>query len=313
LSEFVKHIVEQVLQRNSPAKDDSPPARPSSVEPASSLPANIGRPNYQREKSKQRLSLLFQQGTVKTETTDRVPLQMGKQITQGSLSRNFLKDSLPSLARLSLVQGNHEPKERSLLSTSGDSPAQLIGKTRNGTYVWFYPDIHDSLPSLLDATNNRDKSMGVVTANTCFPGQLFLVEDVMQQAPELEYQVTWEKEPNRSFVLKLFGNDRKALESTLKEIYLRFQRQVFWGIESHVSVKPSALLVKHLGVAAEAAGVLEGISYFNSIGLLDRFFKSHPDIRVQFQVEQNYLLLQGDKETVAKAINELRLEADRLL
>jgi hypothetical protein len=269
--------------------------------------AGINRPNYQSQKLEKRLSP--RQTSVKIEASNK----SNNDLT----SRSFKQDSVSQLSTLSLVQGN-QTRERetqysnTLVDSKKVSQPQQIGKTKDGSYVWYFPTVHPGLkPSFRG--NFSSNTVGVVTSEKCCPGQLFLVDEVLREIPSLDYHMLWDKDYNQGFVFELYMNDEKHMNQLLRDIYQKLNRRALRGLESYISVSPSAWLSRHLSLDSSyrAIAVLEGIPYYKSIAILDRYFKRNPELKMNFKIEEENLLLMGESQVISQAVDTLKQEASR--
>lgn len=317
MSDFMRSVVNGILVKNESSRSAKPSIRSqqkSSAKTASyGSPVNlkdIKRPNYQKDKMKQRLSPIVDGKNDSSGTADGATRGQSSP-PQGSVSKSFVENSLSSLQRLSLFQ---VPSRVENTSTSIKSEsAQFMGKTKDGSIVWFFPQLHESLSNYLGLSNKKSDAIGIIASHRLSPGQLFLIDEVMKGVPHLAYNVETRKTDEYPFVFQLCGSDPDEIKKVLKEIYVRFNRRAIQGITSYFTEAPTRFLVQNLQLAnQEAVAVLDGVTTFDSIGLLDRLFKQTSHSRFRFQIKSEYLLLQGEQETIKSMITMLKQEADRL-
>lgn len=312
----MKNVVQEVLNRNnkSPSNKKVAPSAPvhrqnegsrkvtvKSDETSDNDLSAINRPNYQNQKRKNRL----------------LPTETGVKLE--------LTDSVSQLSTLSLVQGNKPreqaqpysrqvavPNSKPVFGSNTVTKPQQIGKTKDGSYVWYFPDVDQGLKSLFRGKYNS-QMVGVVTSEKCYPSHLFLVDEVLREIPKVEYHMLWDKENNQGFVLELFMNDEKQLNNILKEIYQKLNLRALKGIEAYSSVSPSAWLSRQLKLDSShpAVAVLEGIPYYKSVAILDHYFKRNPTMKLNFMIENEYLILMGESQIISQAIDTLKQEASR--
>lgn len=308
MSEFVKQIVEEVMSRNTPNRRSPESSRTSALQGAPPSTSSqqvdvtgISRPNYQRDKKAQRLKPL-------TNMKREAPVKKGDGVReQGNV--------FSQLKQLSLVQGRGLAQEKSSVvsaaSTDRNTAARLIGKTRGGSCVWFFPVVRQELQSFFNVST-RQGSVGVVTANACYPGQLFLVEEILKEIPVIQYHLEWENERNHPFVCELYSEDSRMLEKVLKNTFQKLNRLEFKGVDTYTVVSPSAWLSRRLQLdqPVHALGVVEGVGYYHMLQLLDRYLKKQPDVKLQFKIETHYTLLVGEHDTVSAALESLRQGLD---
>lgn len=301
MSDFVKNIVKQVLDRGRVSTAQGPHEGSSSTLQGAGKPNSgavaIDRPNYQQLKKDRRLSPL-------KKASDSVkPIQPESERMADSLSR---------LQRLSLSQGTYRPGAvaRPTVSAKGEETKResvCIGRTRDETYVWFFPQVHRELRRCFRVESGR-RSVGVISAPHCYPGQLFFVEELLRELPETEHDVKWNPSKSSPFMCELSCDDDARLYEALKAIYQKLNRRALQETESYTSVSPSAWLLQQLAVdrSVDAVGVLEGIPRVNSIGLLDKYFKAQNDPPVGFKIEDHYVLLFGEAKVLSQAVTALK-------
>lgn len=311
MSEFVKQIVEGVMNRN--ATDGSATIKTRIAASSNTAPssppqqvdvANIPRPNYQRDKKSQRLKPLSQ---------TNAPAQASRERTAKNRRQHNV---FSQLKQLSLVQGKGFNSDNSPVTASPfndrESSAKLIGKTRAGSCVWFFPTVRARLKSLFNVSTNRG-GVGVITANECYPGQLFLIEEMLKQLPMIEYHLEWENRQDHPFVCELFSEDSDQLEKLLKNLYQTLNRQQLNPMNTHIVTSPSAWLSRRLELSqsVQAIGVVEGVSYYHGLQMIDYCLTKQPDVALQFKVKPHYTLLVGDRDIVTEALHLFKQSYDR--
>lgn len=294
MSEFVKQIVEGVMNRN--ASNTPSPSYTERVDVA-----NIPRPNYQRDKKAQRLKPLSQTDELKRERPE-----------ENRREHNVFSQ----LKQLSLVQGKGFNSDNATGTASSfndrGSSAKLIGETRAGSCVWFFPTVRSPLKSLFHVSTNRG-AVGVITANECFPGQLFLIEEILKELPMIQYHLEWENRRHHPFVCELFSEDSDQLEKMLKSVYQKLNRQQLNKLNTHFVASPSAWLSRRLALAqsVQALGVVEGVSYYHSLQMIDYYLMKQAEAPLQYKVEPHYTLLVGDRDTVSNTLDIFKQGLDR--
>ncbi|OYD09104.1 hypothetical protein [Paludifilum halophilum] len=309
MSEFMKQMVNEVLSKQHSPKRNPPsrktPAQEESSPSSAAGPVDIRRPNYQREQSKKRLSPLYRDSrrpTFTAGTGGRTPSEPPEKKADGQ------KDMLSSLQRLSLfqVKGLHRS------SADGDA-GELIGKSREGAEVWFYPHLHPKLAEWLNASGSR-RCVGIVSSAVLRLGSLFIAEALLEDEPDIQSAIAWRESREEPFRLRLEAEEPDRLKRILREFYLRLNRSALRRVNAHLSRRPSALLSETLRLQdSRSAAVLEGVSRYEAVALLDRVLKEEPECPVRFAVEEKALLLQGEGEAVRSMLTRLKQEADRLL
>lgn len=285
MTQFMKDIVHEVLNRNKP----QPAASPSSPKPSSGSVAQpqipgIHRPNYQREKRQERLR----------------PIVAPQE------------EQLSALQRLTTAQALDRLKPPSSSSATGrqEQGAQLIGKTRKDQYVWLFPCSNPKIPSVA-----YGDSTGMITGASMNPGTFFLVDQATRETAHISCGVFGEKGRNGlPDVIKLHSKDSLATQQILKDLYNQLNRASVHTIESYVSEHPSRFLLESLNQTnAVSIGLLDGVSYVSGMALLDRYFKLFPEASFQFDLRENCLILSGPIAVVENVLEKLEKDAIRLL
>lgn len=268
---------------------------------------SINRPNYQNKNVEKRLSVLNQQKNESISNSIIKPTEVAKP------SKSFVEDSISSLRKVSLSQGKAEVHSPRMHQQPSSEKAQLLGSTKDGTSVWFYPTVHSHLAQMFHRTTSG-YSVILVGAKSCYPSQLLLLNDLLNTYPDLKYHLIWNKENNQPFTLELYDTNTIRLEKTAKDIYQHLTKRSLKSTDTYQVSSPSAWLSKQLGItkSVETAGIIEGLSYHNSLFLLDHYLKGGNDSSIAFQVEENYLLITGRAQQISDALVNLKKVADRL-
>jgi hypothetical protein len=269
---------------------------------------SIIRPNYQNKNVEKRLSVLNQQKNESISNSATKPNEVTKPST------TYVEDSISSLRKVSLSQGKSDaPSPRVQHQQPDSNKAQLVGSTKDGTSVWFYPTVHSHLTQLFHRSISG-YSVVVVGSKSCYPSQLLLLNDLLNSYPDLKYHLTWNKGNIQPFTLELYETNTVRLEKTAKDIYQHLTKRSLKSTDAYQVNSPSAWLSKQLGItkSVESAGIVEGLSYHHCLLLLDQYFKGGNDSSISFQVEDNYLLITGRAQQVSDALVNLKKLADRL-
>lgn len=300
MSDVMKQVVQEIMQRNKTIvsrKVDSPPNKPNP-----SL-ANIKRPNYQRLKEKERLAftknkqLPVRSGTIANRNHQLSPMP-----------KQFNEESISALSSLSLVQGKVPSRNSFSVSTrSRQDKAKVIGKTRNGGFVWFFPQLEDKLRNSFGRALSSE-AVGVVQMPECMPSQLLLIDEVVQQNPGIKFSVTWAKDEKSTFTAELFDDDPNRLEKIMNDMYQKLNRRSLKSFETYTLSSPSPWLKSQLNITGSDKGIafVEGISYYTSILLMDHLLKNSGTSDFQFEIAHKFLLLSGNVTIITQLVNELK-------
>jgi hypothetical protein len=316
MSDLMKNIVQEVLNKQgksttfiqtqsvgSPSVSNN---RSRTQNQGDTPITNLNRPNYQRLKKEQRLSLL------EKSPETRIDMQVAKpSYAVNNRKPTNQNELLSQLSTVSLGKGKVE--KRAFASGASVHP-KLLGQTKDGSYVWFFPTVSESLAQRFKRTTSG-VSVGVITSKFCLPSQLLMINDVICENPDVKYHLNWDLGKRDPFVWELYDHDTARLEKKLQTLLQILHRKSTKGIDSFTVMSPSTWISKQLNIAStvEAISVLEGVPYYASLFLLEQYFGSGQQLRLQFEIEDNYLILGGDHHVVSKAIQDLRRKAESLL
>lgn len=321
MSEFMKSIVQEVLnnqgkstisiQTQTVSSPSVSKVQPNTQSNGKDSLTSLNRPNYQRMKKEQRLS-------VSGLTTPSGPNQHAVKPTQHENSSNKLKkDLLSQFSTVALGQGKVERNYGSHpipKSIKPKQPPKLLGKTKDESYVWYFPTVTDQLAPKFKRTTNG-AAVGVITSKVCLPSQLLLVNDVMRENTDSKYHLSWDRNNKDSFVWELYDHDSTRLERKLQAILQILHRKSSKIIDSYTVVSPSAWLSTQLNISTsvEAISILEGVPYYASLLLLEQYFSSGEQKPFQYSIENNYLIISGPHQVISKVIQDFRKKAESLL
>ncbi|PAV29743.1 hypothetical protein CIL05_10275 [Virgibacillus profundi] len=311
MSDVMKQVVQEILQGNKKIASNK---AVNNSEKSESVPSvkNIKRPNYQRLKKEERLSY--------TKRNSRAPLKEPKTIgnkRSGSTSpEQFNEKSISALHSMSLVQGNVPKKHHTF--THGNNPkinkARIIGKTKNGGCVWFFPKLPKKLMGSFQRPLNS-AAVGVVKMPDCLPSYLLVINEVIQNNQEIKFHLSWNKDAGTPFTAELYDDNVDRLGKLMNDLYQKLNRRSFKQYETYTAVSPSSWLSSQLNISktVEGIAILEGISYYTSIVLMDSLLKNFETSDFNYEINSNYLLLSGNYHVISKLIAELKTEAARLI
>ncbi|RHW41592.1 hypothetical protein D1B31_07705 [Neobacillus notoginsengisoli] len=324
MSDFMKNIIQEVLNKQgksttfiqtqtvgSPSVSKHHP-RTGSQENTPTL--NLNRPNYQRMKKEQRLSVPGKSPVTRLDTQAAKPAHPVNNLKHAN--QNEL------LSQLSTVSLGHGKVEKRVFASGANfqmhnkvnQDPKLLGKTKDGSYVWFFPTVSESLAQRFKRSTSG-VAVGVITSKSCLPSQLLLVNDVIRENPDVKYHLTWDRGNKDSFVWEMYDHDPVRLEKKLQTILQILQRKSTKTIESYSIMSPSAWLSKQLniGSSVEAISVLERVPYYASLLLLEQYFTSDEQPQLQYEIEEHYLILGGAHRVVSKTIQDFRRKTENLL
>jgi hypothetical protein len=327
VSEFMKSVVAEVMKPYQKPKENPLFGGGSGYQETKAPPktavksiqgiAGINRPNYQRDKVHKRLATSGEATTKVVNQTSKLD-SPPKKVSVSTVSKDFVAGPMASLQTMSLVQGNRSVNSYQRTAATSmkkrvNEESKLIGQTKEGVKAWVFNNLHPNLGTSLQRSLKSD-SIGVITAETCSVGQLFLINDLMREFATIKYFLTWDKESKQKFVLELYGQDSESLTKVVKSLFQKLTQKSHKDTHVYKSMSPSPWLTKQLELQSPVNGVavLAGIDYYTSILLLDRFLKKSGETKFSYMIEKSYLLLHGNYELVSQISEELQKEVDRI-
>ncbi|MNO24118.1 hypothetical protein D3C76_139300 [compost metagenome] len=297
MSDFMRTIVQEALRPSSAKRQD--PLQSGSFMPKTGssqveVVPDIHRPNYQKDKRDQRLNAAA--ATISSNST------------AVHLTREFIEQSMSPLLRMSLVQGRtrEECNTECTVPSGQGAGAGVIGENCDGLSFWHYPELQSELFSQIGIRRTSAKSAGIVAAERCKPGYLFLLDEALG-ASKLEYEISWNKERGSAFQAIVLGESSAELAEVLQQISDQCEKNGKENIRNYISLEPSSFLLKYLGVSnGNSIAVWEGLSRYRSVALMDRALKQGMNTSVKYNIEAEYLLLTGGREELSAAIAVLQ-------
>lgn len=316
----MKHIVQEILRGNktivSKRTDQAVPKQRAEV-PLD----HIKRPNYQQLKRDKRLSVIGKKGTVtanshKSESSLSMNRQTGTRGNSTPLPKtNVHEESISKLRSLSLAQGNISRKNNS--SVRGNKPgkreARIIGQTRNGGCVWFFPDLPGELMGSFQRPLNR-AGVGVIKMPESMPSHLLLVNEIIRDHQDIKFNISWDKEGKDPFIAEFYDNDVDRLEKIMIDVFQKLNRRSLKPFEAYKAVSPGPWLTKQLniGLSVDAIAFLEGVPYYSGIVLMDSLLKNFDATDIDFEIGGNHILLKGNYHVISNFVTELKKDAGKL-
>ncbi|MHC0038750.1 hypothetical protein [Pseudoneobacillus sp. C159] len=311
MSQFMKAVVEEVLKGKKPhtqqKREPSPSPSANGQWNDDDTLQQLVRPNYQNRNLEKRLAALNQK-----PGQEKKDHQREFNHTQQPLSRP--DNPISQLKKVSMSQASPERAEVRTNSKPPIENAKLIGTTKDGTSIWFFPSVHPNLSSAFSRATTQ-VSVAVVTSKNCYPSQLLLLNEWLNHSPELKYHLVWSRTNLQPLSLELYHPDASRLENVVKALFLQLNKRAETKVETYHLLSPSAWISKQLGItkSTESVGILEGLSYFNNLLVLDRFYKSEPShTNLAIQLEQNYLITTGKTETNREILATLKKLAEQI-
>ncbi|MFD1040261.1 hypothetical protein ACFQ3N_17955 [Virgibacillus byunsanensis] len=305
MSDVMKQVVSEILQGNKTlvAKGNHEPQHKESDTALN----NINRPNYQNMKKDQRLS--YAGKNVRISSNDRKPHERKKSVSL--LPKPFNEESISTLHSRSLAQGNVPKKSNPNL---GAKKARIIGNTKNGGCVWFFPQLPMDLMGSFNRSLNS-VSVGVVKMPESLPSYIVLINEIIRNNQDVKFHITWNKEGDTPFTAELYDEDANRLEKIMNDIYQKINRTSLKRYETYTAVSPSSWLSKQMKIkpSADAIAFLEGVPYYTGIVLMDTLLRNFENNDFNFEINHNYILLEGNYHVISKLIAELKKEAARLV
>lgn len=271
----------------------------------------IKRPNYQRLKKNQRLSVLEQASSSAKPQHRSVTQRNPQTLTE----KQFNEESISRLRSISMAQGKVSRKSHTASrgNQRHEKPARIIGHTRNGGCVWFFPDLPKELMGSFHRPLNR-AAVGVIKMPECLPSYLLLVNEVIRDNQDIKFYISWERKGDAPFAAEFYDDDVDRLERVMNEVYQKLNRRSLKQVEAYTAISPSPWLTKQLNISlsVDAVAILEGVSYYTGIVLMDSLLKNFENNELDYEIAENYLLLKGNYHVISELVTELKKEAGRL-
>lgn len=313
MADMMKDIIEEVLHRGGRrhghtqvnAQPTPPPAPQAGSEGKKGSITNLYRPNYQKQKQQNRLGDFAHAHSssgrpVNNEVRRAAPIAVEK------VTDEFRENQMSALQRLAISQVTQRSAVRVDQAPTTEAPA-LIGKTKEGECIWFYPTVDSNLGKLLHNQNKCGMSAGIITRENRGSGMLFLLDEWQGTLPDATYDVLPE-------AVLIFSNDKGKLKQLLETAYRDLNRRRIQGNKIYQAAQPSSLLKQNLKIADGAsAALIEGVSYFNSVALLERCFAKMPNLSLSYDVMENELFITGQPSFVDSAIQQIKQDIEQLL
>ncbi|WP_144462084.1 hypothetical protein [Siminovitchia fortis] len=309
MSDLMKQVVQEVLKGNKTIISNR--VDNANRQPASASLGDIKRPNYQRLKQEQRLSVL--ENSSPPSAGYKKPAAQSR--PNGLSDKHFNEESISRLRSISMAQGKVSRKS-GVPARGGNrqaKSAKMIGHTRNGGCVWFFPDLPQELMGSFHRPLNR-AAVGAVKMPECLPSYLLLVNEIIRDNQDIKFYISWERGGDAPFTAEFYDDDVDRLERVMNEIYQKLNRRSLKHFETFTAISPSPWLTKQLNISlsVDAIAILEGVSYYSSIVLMDSLLKNFENTGIDYEIEEKYLLLKGNYHVISELVTELKKEAGRL-
>jgi len=305
----MKQVVQEVLQGNKTIVSNRVD---KTNRPTSNVSLNdIERPNYQRLKKDQRLSVL--ENSKPSMPGNKKPANQRGPHTL--TEKQFNENSISRLRSISLAQGKVSRKTNP--SAGGNhrhkKPARIIGHTRNGGSVWFFPGLPKELMGSFHRPLNR-AAVGVVKMPDCLPSYLLLVNEIIRDNQDIKFYISWEREGDAPFTAEFYDDDVDRLERVMNEAYQKLNRRSLKQVEAYTAISPSPWLTKQLNISlsVDAIAILEGVPYYTGIVLMDSLLTNFENTGLNYEIAEKYVLLKGNYHVISELVTELKKDAARL-
>lgn len=308
MADMMKNIIEEVLYKGEKQKQpQTDPLAGIGIQGRASKQAagipNISRPNYQRQKQQNRL------GSIAAPSSSSPQVRPGNQGSQRVVSVQTdapVEQRLSALHRLAISQVT----QRGVAGYRGSTPAEeprLIGKTRSEEYVWFYPSVSSMLGQLLNKQNRVGCSAGIINREQAGDGLVFLMEEWLKLLPDASYEIL-------PYAVQVFSNDRERMKQFLEDAYRDLNRRSIQTKKIYKVEQPSRFLQQHLNISdGVSVALVEDISYFNSIALLERCFAKFSDMPISYDIRENEFVITGQPSIVDSAVQQIKQDIEQLL
>lgn len=314
----MRQVVQEVLKGNKTIVSKSVKDLTHSSKERSNVDSSlkqINRPNYQQLRKGRRLAYELQSPNPSNRLNTNNEKSTHQLSSVTSVPKQYNTHSLSKLSSMSLVQGNMPKKNNSYVSTKKHKgKSRVIGKTKNGGCVWFFPH----LPSHLLGNFHRpldDAAVGVIKMPNCLPSYLLLINETIRNNQDIKFYSSWHHDGKTPFLVELYDVHVERLEKIMTDMFQKINRRSLKKHDIYTVPSPSSWLSKQLKLSSstDAIAFLEGISYYTSIVLLDVLQENFHMEDIDYEINSNYLLLKGNYHFISKLVTELKKEADLMI
>ncbi len=317
MSQLVQRVVEEVLARN-PAK--LPPRsvpRQSQIE----MP-ELQRPNYQREKSRERQQQWVGEFPSSTRGSQNQSsgqmsvksrsLTKSNEVAKAGTNDSPKPDLVSSLYRIALgnLAHNHEGFSFSSQKQAAGANGEAIGRVSHTVGMWWFPHCPKWATSVanLSLLAGIAGPFGVVSIRNAKAGHLFLIQEGLKDSPDIRVAMSSNSDDD-SLWLILNGSTPSQIKSKMRQILVKFNRKEIYPIESYYLDSPSAYVLDFLkwtNVPPPALAMIDGLLDFDGVLLLDSFEKANPGLNVHLDLRRDCLLCSGEAAMVQESLKFLK-------
>ncbi|MFT9845983.1 hypothetical protein [Aneurinibacillus sp. REN35] len=306
MADMMKSIIEEVLHKGRKRErvqgNEQPASAAGSTGQSVSL-LNLYRPNYQKQKQQSRLGSFAPDSSVRSANNGVRSAAPTAAIREAG---DFKEDQMSALQRLAISQVAQRHSGRLDGASAAEAP-QLIGKTKEGEYIWFYPAGASRTDERLSMQDQGGMSAGVITRGQGGSGLLFLLDDWRASLPDVTCEVLPE-------AVLLFAENKAGLRHMLETAYRDLNRRRIQGSKMYQAAQPSSWLKQQLNLSHGPSVVLwEGVSYFNSVALIERCFANNPALALSYEIREDELLLSGEPAFIDSAMQQIKQDMEQLL
>ncbi|RXY99662.1 hypothetical protein [Fictibacillus sp. S7] len=276
MSEFMRAIVQEVLRpaERPPKKEKEPPA----------VHQKLHRPNYQNAMREKRLNELKGNNEKITSPDDEL------------VSRLNILTLAQGAERGITVPANHRTEN----TAAGQPCGRLIGSAPSGLAAWLYTNLpherlewfHRPIPA---------QGVAVFSAPVSSPGQLVILQEELSRTEDMKYFIQWDKNGKTAFLLELFHNDCRLLETTAENMWQSLNRQTKKKNKLFYLEQPGSWLLNQLELTGirGAVAIMEGLGRYESYSLLLPVLQELASTNIRYRIEEKYLVLYGAHEQLA--------------
>ncbi|SDI73665.1 hypothetical protein [Natribacillus halophilus] len=300
MSDFMKEMVGQILNQNEEMNANDRNKNRETFQHENGTPSieSIKRPNYQNQNKGKRLSTSLNKNPSFTSNESNQTNQHTPQAPKVEMTpTSYSSDALSKLQTMSLTTG--QSSEVSSYQNNTLNVAVMIGKSKTGGSAWLFPKPSIGIERLFNR-KPQGVSVGILNFSECYPSQLLFINDLIREHQSVKFYIEWDRENKGEFLLELYHEDEIWLKKVLHQLFQKLNRHTMKSYEVYKVDYPSTWLSKQLGlnITVEGLGIIEGLSYYSNIALLDHVLKMLPERTINYNIAQEYLLVAGNQDTI---------------
>lgn len=275
MDDFVSRVVGQVL---------------GNVSSNEKLPA---RPNYQREKAKNRLII-----------QEFPPLPIAPSLEKKGISQPLADSFAP--VRCAALKGLQDISYSVPANNVSRPTADFSVDKQSCITVRMLERVDKRITEVLGLCCRAGEVVGLISHNKCSISYLLAIDELLQKFSPANSSLTWNLEAGGKLLFCFSGTTEmvcKALQDFENNIKSKYR-------EGLVCIKalPSLFLQRYLKISGRySVAVCEGVNMADALFGINKYYHSHKESMVEFKMQGEAVIAQGEEEAVTAAMEELPL------